>query len=384
MLLDKADACLTIGDAYGAIDCCDQALRLMLSPPPGSGDFDLQICRALMIKGKSQQDIMQDSEALDTYQTAAGKITSAVGPHAPPEVITMYSDICGRIALTLWNLKRSAEALDFSRKSINILNAYQNTMIDNKYRVQKTAAHMINYAIYSASAGMFEDEINYLNESIELIRKSKLDQRDTAVRTILASALMNRACVLGKRQQHTDAIPDYIASMRLIESIVRKRSTPDWRRKQSSNYNNYAQTLAATGQPAEAIRYVRKAIRIIRLLSRQEGFVHHYPELARSYLNLTGMYTHLKKYHTALRQIDRSIRIMEHLIKEYQKIEMMGEYAFYLITRASLMIETGRKKDARILLDRALPLLDQEIERTGNPQLKDIRHWAQTSVLRRL
>ncbi len=195
----------------------------------------------------------------------------------------------------------------------------------------------------------------------------------------LADVYMNKANTLSELGDKQGALALHDQAIAIRERLVHQEGRRELAHELAKVYTNKAGAVNDLGDNRAAVALYDKAIAIFERLVNKEGRAELADDLAAVYMNKGIALSQLQDKRGAVALFGQALAIRERLVNQEGRQELRGEIARVLLLRAATHFQLGKQAKGETDLLTAMAILQEEIARTGRPDLQAMWDWAKAN-----
>jgi len=370
--MDKAVFLRLLDNTREAVEMYDRAIELMekISSSFQDNVFENDLARAYMNKAIALFSINQSPDTVIWFDKAI-QIREKL---AKIEHQTLETD---SLATAYVNKAKALRLSGDLKKAIKLYYKAINIREDLVYRAGRTdmrdnlAKVYLNLGSAYWNIGNYELAGEYYTRSSEILERL-VDLEGRQEWDTLAIIYMNQAVVFRRLRQDSKALEWYDKAAQIAEKLIQEKDRQDLRNILSKIYMNKALVFSESGKLDQALVLLDKAILTYQKQKYFDDNVHCIQGLAMVFENKGKVLYQQGKIEEADHVFDRALETLGKLESRLKPDELACERAIIHIHKAGLMAVCGETEKAILSVEKYIPLLEAEAERTGRIDLKKI------------
>ncbi len=334
--------------------------------------------KAMAIRGNFLVEIGLPRMALDLSDRIAAGFRELIQMRGTRSDSFDYSCYLTSKAQALFRLNLLEESRKVYEESIAMQRALCESNDPDLY--QALSVNLMNLASVMGSLRDLNSAIALLDEGIALSPAVRDGRRDRETLTVLALSYINRGVAYNRSGNAIQADQSFREGMAILEQLVLERRYMQLADPLTVAYINYANLMDRCDQIPEASDYYDRAVRLIEPVVHLHGNRRSTPLLAHAIFAKASFRFFHGEQRTGIELIDQAVSIMENRIRKEGRTDEIGVLARFRSLRGRMRAIQGDRNDARTDLEYAIPILDAEFKRTGNPLMRQDREGSQRTL----
>jgi serine/threonine protein kinase len=376
----------TLGESEAAVAFYDQSIRIRESlireyPVAEESSYELtkdlamtnlNKANALFSMGHSDAALRIYDESIRTYERLLGK-------DGQTETANMLAGAYKSMGALLRSLGDAQSALKLFEQSIKI---YERSVYEEGQMelANDLAGTYVNEANALTALGDARVAVGVYDRSLRIREHLVHGEGRWELAKDLARTYLNKGNALVLLGDARGAARAYDPSIKLFERLVHEEGQSELATGLAMAYMNMGNALVNLGDVAGAATVCAQSIKVYERLVREEGRPELEKDLAMAYMNRGNALAMGEDPRAAVTAYDQSIDVYQGLVEREERRELLGDWAHVRLLRAHALSRLGNNGMARREVLEAVSVLNAEIDRTGRADLRQVLNWVNRAL----
>jgi tetratricopeptide (TPR) repeat protein len=335
----------------------------------GRADLVGELGRLLVREGELYEAEGDDASAEDRFEAAMARLEEI--EELDGDEARALAKACARPALIRRGRRATADAIPHFERAAEIWRALLAQEAEEAELV--AFADLLNSEGYARwILGAYDDAIEAFDEAFAM-----LDRAPASAAGALRGMLhLNTGNAHWLARRFAEALAAYDRAVPLLEAAAAPPGSR-YARTLANALMGRSNALEQLGQPEESRAANARALDLLRVASKQSGGGASV-DLARALGNAALTEKKAQKLDLALRHADEALEVLRGEVDEEGRPRFPGELADAQCEHAGILAQMGNHERALAELDLAIPILEADVERSGDAQLAARLKWAKS------